>query len=171
MRDTQRFGRPDDYRRPPWMPEPRERCPGFRLPDDGFRQDLALRTAGNAVVSLSPNAAPIGDRLRIVWRCDVLSAPMGLVVLRPRGRLRCCRRPPRRVPTAVTLEFSAEMGARCGEAERIFCGEAAIGFGAYVGLRAETLGVGPVPLLSFVGMAGGGSTVMRARVAPERGGG
>jgi hypothetical protein len=33
----------DDTWRPDWMPEPRERYPGVRLPDDGFLADLALR--------------------------------------------------------------------------------------------------------------------------------
>jgi hypothetical protein len=40
--EADRFPRRDDTRRPDWMPEPRERYPGTRLPDDGFLADLAL---------------------------------------------------------------------------------------------------------------------------------
>jgi hypothetical protein len=42
----------EDDKRPIWMPPPQERYPGYRLPDDGFRDLLARvaprRTAGRA---------------------------------------------------------------------------------------------------------------------------
>jgi hypothetical protein len=38
----------EDDKRPSWMPPPQERYPGYRLPDDGFRDLLARAAPGRA---------------------------------------------------------------------------------------------------------------------------
>lgn len=59
MSAAERFPGRDDTRRPDWMPEPRERYPGVRLPDDGFLADLALH---------APIAAPPDPRREAMSR-------------------------------------------------------------------------------------------------------